>query len=404
LLEDFSQRENKSQKFVISQKLAFMRNTLVAILGILAFFLNCSPSNPLAGYYSFEDKTVFDLIDKLNKNPNDQQAAELLPQAYNAALEKRKETITTAKTNASVGDRWMEIAKEREVTLQMYNAIKASPAASKAVPEPRDPSAGIARAKENAAQEYYNQGLEDLNYNNRPYAMKAYDLFVKADKAVPGYKDVKTMMATALDKGTLKVEVMPVNYNSYGFNYWGYNNDWLQQQIVNDLNFGSYRDVKFYTDWQANQQRIPVDRVVDLNFSQINTGRVYSDNQTIKRSAQVQIGTTKSIPPQPIYETVYATVFVKRSYLQSFATLQCRIFDRLSGRNIFYDQFPGTYDWKIETATFRGDQRALTPADRAMINNSGSQYPPSRNEIADRLIRNCYNLLISRIKTGVNFQ
>ena len=114
-----------------------MRKTAIACAAIFVFLLNCSPSNPLKGYYSFEDKTVFDLIDKLNKNPNDQQSAELLPQAYNAALEKRKETISATKTNASVGDRWMEVAKEREVTLQMYNAIKASPAASKAVPDPR---------------------------------------------------------------------------------------------------------------------------------------------------------------------------------------------------------------------------------------------------------------------------
>jgi hypothetical protein len=128
--------------------------------GFLFFILGCSSSKQLSNRYSFEDKTVFDLIEKLNKNPNDKQSAELLPQAYQAALDKRRETIITEKNTGSIGDRWMEIAREREVTLQMYNAIKASPAASKAIPEPRDPTEGIRNAKEKAAEEYYNQGLE----------------------------------------------------------------------------------------------------------------------------------------------------------------------------------------------------------------------------------------------------
>jgi hypothetical protein len=55
-----------------------------------------------------------------------------------------------------------------------------------------------------------------------------------------------------------------------------------------------------------------------------------------------------------------------------------------------------------ETATSKGDSPALTAQDWQMIRTSNNR-PPSRNEIASRLIRNCYGLLISRIKSGVSF-
>jgi hypothetical protein len=378
-------------------------NIFLCAAGFLFFILGCGSSKPLSNRYSFEDKTVFDLIEKLNKNPNDKQSADLLPQAYQVALDKRRETIITEKNTGSIGDRWMEIAKEREVTLQMYNAIKASPAASKAIPEPRDPTEGIRKAKEKAAEEYYNQGIENLNYNNRQHAQAAYDNFSKANRAVPGYKDVTALMQEAQEIATIKVVVKPVNYNRYGWDYWGFQNDWLQQQMVRDLNFGSFRDVRFFTDWEASSGQIRADRVVDLDFTQLFIGQVYRDNYSINRSKKIQTGSTKSNPPQPIYATVNATVFVSRRYLESHATLECRIYDWATGRNILYDRFPDRYTWRVETATYRGDQRALEASDWALINNSGNDYPPSRNEIAERLMRNSYNLLLNRIRSGVTF-
>ncbi|MBO9562198.1 MAG: hypothetical protein J7621_05460 [Niastella sp.] len=370
---------------------------------LLLCLLACGSGNRLSNRYTFEDKTVFDLIERLNKNSQDKQAADMLPAAYEAALEKRKEIITANKNSGSLGDRWMEIAKEREVLLQMYQAIKASPAASQALPAIKDPSAAIASAKEKAATEYYNQGLSALNYNNRQYAQQAYDYFSKANNAVPGFKDVNNLLREAQEKGQIRVVVNPVRYDRYGFNYWGFSNDWLQQQMVRDLNARAFQHVRFFTDWEASGQHIRADRVVDLNFTSIFIGQLSSNNYTIQRSAQIQTGSTKSNPPKPVYTTVYATVYVSRRILQSNASLECRIYDWATGRNILYDNFPDNYVWQQERATYKGDQRALTPADRALINNRFDDRPPSRNQIADRLIRNCYNLLLNRIQSGVSF-
>lgn len=375
----------------------------LALQGLLMFLiLGCSTPNRISQYYTGDDKQVFALIERLRKNPKDKEAAGALPVMYRQAADLRRQLTTQAKTSLPPGDRYMDVADQLAVMYKLYEEIKKTPAANEVVPNPWDPTAAIARAKEKAADEYYNEGVQFLAYNNRPYAAKAYDMFSKANQAVPGYKDVARQISIAQNLATIKVVVNPVNYNNYGFGYWGFQNDYLQNQMVSDLNSSTFNNVKFYTDWNARAQHIQADRIVDLNYTTIRIGQIYSNTSTIKRSAQVQVGTDKANPPKPIYKTVYATVYVTTRVMESRATLQCRIYDWPGGNNILYDNFPGVYNWTNNTATYRGDQRALTPADWNMINSSNLP-PPSRSEIADRLIRESYNLLLSRIRSGVSF-
>ncbi len=374
------------------------------ILLLLAAFytLGCGSSNKLKKYYTPEDKTVFELLERLQKNPADKEALSLLPVAYTTALDKRKLLTKANYSTLPPGDRYATLAKEYGVMQQMYEQVVAIPAAKNAVTNLWDPSAEIIKAKNNAAKEYYNQGLKYMTYDNRQSAKSAYEYFSKANKILPGYENVKTLMAEALDRATIKVIVRAANYYNYGWDYWGFQNDWLQQQIINDLNNQSYSGIRFYSDWDANSRNIRADRIVELSFTELFVGSVYNDRQIINRSIAIQTGTTKTNPPQPIYTTVHAKVYVTKKYMQSRATLECRIYDQATGRNLLFDRFPGYDDWKVETATYTGDKRALLPSDLALINNSNT-IEPTRQQVADRLVRNCYNLLLSRIKSGVQF-
>lgn len=369
----------------------------------LFYLCSCGSANKLKKYYTVEDKTVFDLIEKLQKNSNDKDATDQLPNAYTTVLLKRQQLTEANYTYLSPGDRYVELAKEWGVMQQMYDKIYPLAAIRSQLKNLWNPAEAIQKAKLSAAGEFYNQGLEFLNYDNKQAASKAYDLFVKAEKAVPDYKDVAELKREALEKATIKVVIKPVGYSRYSWNYWGYQNDWLQQQIVNDLNAQSYRDVRFYTDWNAGTSQINPDRIVEINFTEIFVGSVFTDRRNYERSIQVETGKTKSIPPQPVYGTVTAKVYVTRKYMESRATLECRIYDWVSGNNLLYDRFPERNNWQTETATYTGDRRALTDEDWRRINSNGDDYPPSRNEIADKLMRNCYQALLSRIKSGVKF-
>jgi hypothetical protein len=370
---------------------------------LLVYLFSCGPSSHLKKYYSTEDKTVFDLVEKLKKNPNEKEALEQLPEAYTASIDKRKALTEANYNNLLPGDRDMQLAKEYAVADQMYQQIIAVPAAKKVISNLWDPSLQIQEAKNRAAKEYYNQGIEYLGYDGRENASKAYDYFVKANSAVPGYQNVTELLKEASDKATIHVIVRAANYYNQNWNYWGFHNDWLQQQIISDLNSQSFRDVRFYSDWEASSKQIRADRMVELNITELYIGQVYSERYKISRSKEIQTGSTKSDPPQPIYKTVTATVNVTKRYMQSGATLECRIYDLATGNNILYDRFPGNDDWKIETATYTGDRNALTSEDLQKISSNGNVRTPSRSEVADRLIRSCYSLLLNRIKTGVKF-
>lgn len=375
----------------------------LSLLLVALYTIGCGSTNKLKKYYTLEDKTVFELLERLQKNATDKDALQLLPGAYTTAIDKRKMLTEASYSTLPPGDRYMTLAQEYGVLQQMYEQITAIPVAKKAIAGLWDPSAEIIKAKNNAAREYYNQGLEYMTYDNRQSAKSAYEYFAKANRILPGYENVRTLMTEALDRATIKVIVRAANYYNYGWNYWGFQNDWLQQQVISDLNNQSYRDVRFYSGWDADTRKIRADRVVELNFTELFVGQVYTDRHTINRSTEVQTGSTKTNPPQPIYSTVYAKVFVTKRYMQSRATLESRIYDQATGRNLLFDRFPGYDDWKVETATYTGDKRALTSSDRALINNSSNVITPTRQQVADRLVKSCYNLLLSRIKSGVQF-
>jgi hypothetical protein len=375
------------------------------ISSVVSFLLmnSCVITEPVSARYTGEDKQVFDLIERLNKNPNDNEASKLLPDMYQQALDSKRQLNQEILSQMAPGDRYIEKAKQLEVLQQMYNSIKASPAASKVVPNPWNPYDAIQTNKNNAAKEYYSQGMNYLNYNNRAYAGKAYEMFENANRAVPGYLNVQQMMAEAKRLSTIYVIIRPVNYYNYNYSHWGFQNDFLQNQMVRDLNASSFRDTRFFTDWEARNQHVQMDKVVDLNIVDMFIGQSNTQNNTYHRSAQIQVGTTKSVPAKPVYETVSATVYVTTRLLESHAALECRIYDWVSGNNMFFDRFPGSYTWRVQTATYKGDRRALTSEDLRLISNSGTTSVPSRNEIASRLLNDCYGQLLNSIRNGVRF-
>jgi hypothetical protein len=371
---------------------------------LVGFLLACGSGGRLAKYYNAGDKQVFELLDKLKKSPGDNAALDALPQVYALATQEREKQLTQAGTVYGPGEKWVQMRKLMEVGQQMHDAIVANPAALKLIPNPADFKMDIENMRQHAAEDYYAQGLENLAYNNRQYAQLAYDAFAKANQQISGYKDVAAQMRLAQDLATIKVVVNPVNYYNQSWGYWGFENDYLQWQMINDLNARSYRNVKFYTDAQARSQFLHPDRIVDLDMTRIFISNIFTDRNTVQRSAQVPgKATTKSVNAKPVYQTVTATVTITKRYMNGNGSLQCRIYDVATNRNILYDNFPGSFNWVYQTATYKGDQRALTAADLQLINNNQPYNPPSRNAIAKEIVRQSYTQLLSRINNGVSF-
>ena len=211
---------------------------------------------------------------------------------------------------------------------------------AKLISDPWDPSSEIQRAYTNAAKHITSRHFLLLMPIPAQGLNRHMIILQRLIRLFPGIKRCKKPNGRAKSRNLVKVLVNPVNYYNNAFGYWGFQNDWMQDQLVRDLNFRAYRDVKFYTDWQLRNEGVTPDKIVDLNYTNIYIGQVYTNYNTYNRSAQVKTGETKSDPPKPIYETVTATVYVTTRYLQSNANLQCRIYDIKTDKNSMYQNFP----------------------------------------------------------------
>lgn len=80
---------------------------------------DCGSNRSLSNLYTYEDRAVFDLIDRLNKNPADREASSQLPAAYSTAINRRKKVTADLESNGQPGERFEEVAKEWNVVKQM---------------------------------------------------------------------------------------------------------------------------------------------------------------------------------------------------------------------------------------------------------------------------------------------
>jgi hypothetical protein len=382
------------------------------ILGLLTLTILFACGNKIIPnsskqFLSAEDEAVLELLMEIKKKPSDKSLLELLPSMYERAMQSRAAMEGYVLRDNPPGDRWVLWRRQLEASQSITDAILAIPQASAMIKNPVHFRDQISAARVNAAEEYYQKGVELLQSNNRQDARMALEVFQKARKEMPDYKDLTAQIRRAEELATLYVVVNPVDYYSFGWNYWGYQNDYLQYQMLRDLNNRSYRMTRFLSEQEARGMRIRPERVVDMRFARLQVNNPYTERDTYQREKQIPNPSPKTdslgrpLPSQGTI-TVRATITITRRLVEGNADLECRIYDIASGRNILYDHFPGRYNWVYETATYNGDQRALTDADLRILNNRFDRYP-TREEVGQKLINDAYAELIRRIEQGVNF-
>lgn len=379
----------------------------LCIIGLLAACGNKMVPGNVVKFLSAEDEAVLELLASIKKDPTNKSLLEMLPGTYQRAMDSRIAMKDYVMRDNPPGDRWVYWRKQLEASQSITDAVLSYPPASAVIANPVQFRNQISDARVQAAAEYYDLAMGLLAKQDRRDARTAIDYLQKAQKESPGYKDVADQLRNAKELATLYVVVNPVDYYSFGWNYWGFQNDYLQWQMLRDLNNRSYSYTRFVSEQEARTLNKKPEKVVDMRFARLMVYNPYTERNTFERQKQIEepgsvkpgIG-EKALPSKTI--TVKATVTVTKRLVKGDADLECRIFDLPTGRNILYDHFPGRYNWVFESATFTGDQRALTADDLRLINNRFDQYP-TREEVGQKLINDAYASLLSRIEQGVKF-
>ena len=126
------------------------------IYSITALILaSCSASKDYLSR-SDEDKTLYDIVKKLNKQSNDEEATKALAEVYNQAEQRHLKKIASYERSTEIS-RWDKLSNEYKILQSMYEAITSSETASRLV-TPKDYGAQIAAIKQSAAEDYYQFG------------------------------------------------------------------------------------------------------------------------------------------------------------------------------------------------------------------------------------------------------
>jgi hypothetical protein len=213
-------------------------------------------------------------------------------------------------------------------------------------------------------------------------------------------------MDQAFEQGIVNVQVNRLQDNSFFRSGWGnygmnYSNEYFQQNLVRELNNHNDRyPANFFTDWDAQRYGYVADWAIDITLRNLDIPQPITNTSSRNSSAQVQSGTDSS--GRPIYQTVYATVYVNRMSFTAYADLETNIREFRTRKNINFRNFHDDYRWEQENASYTGDSRALSTQDWQLINNAQFSAP-RKEEVLNELYRRIYPQVLAFIKRSVEW-
>ncbi|WP_126243531.1 tetratricopeptide repeat protein [Chitinophaga rhizosphaerae] len=371
--------------------LKYLRYLSVCLPAVILFACKSGEKLYNKGRYS---AAVEAFVKKLQRRPQDEASLRLLPAAYDAAKDfyegRAKQAL--ASNNPL---KWEDVKHEYRSMQALYNVIRSSPAASSVV-KPKDYSAAIAASGENAAEVRYDRGIQLLDERNKAAARQAYDEFDAALRLSPNFRDAASLKEQAYQLGLVHVVVSEIDVRS---SYFQFSADQFRDALVRNLEDRRINTfVRFYDERRVRGEKdFQPDQYMEMRFMDFVVGQTYVDRSQREVSKVIQVKGNKpdSTGKYPMVDiTVKATIFVTRKTVESSGLLDYRIIDVTNDRILRQDRLPGSFTWQNQFGTFRGDERALSDADKGLIRGRDIPPPPPQDlfleltrPIYDRLAR-----------------
>lgn len=379
------------------------RLLLNLILLTSLFFAACSGSKKFQAAVS-EDKPLFAAINELVKHPDNAKAQNDLRYFFQQTVDRHEQAVATYKTSQD-DQRWDKTLNELNALQHIYTSIQAVPGATSLV-QPKNYVAEIQAAREAAAEDYYHAGNEALALQGRENNLHAYNLFVKTNQYVNGYKDVEKLSKEAYAKMVVDVVINPIEDDNLFFRNWTntdfrYRPEEFQESLVRELGGRNANRLpaRFYTDRDARRDNIEPDWIVDVKWSNViaNTSMPYRYSRTVSRSVQ----TGKDTSGKAIYTTVYANLSITQRTITVQGDLDYRINDLEENTRVDQGMLTDQVSWTESYATYSGDSRALGAEDWAMIRRRSFDFGPSKADVMNSLMRRIYPDLRRRLEQAI---
>lgn len=355
----------------------FLRYTLIALLFITAA---CSTGNKAlqnGDYYS----AVLKSVERLRSNPDKEKAQLTLKESYPLAVNWYEQEINYL-LNSNDPFKHSKTVGHYQTLNRMCNEIRRCPGALRIIPYPKQFNSEENLAKQNAAPECYNAGMEELAKGGREDAVRAFHHFEKANIFVRNYKDVDEKMREAEYMATLKVIIdhVPVNSTKYQLSA-----EFFQDQVTQYIFHNIKRKfVRFYTPKQAELEKLEYpDQIIGMRFEDFIIGETHDTNieKEVTSADSVEVGKTKLSNGETIkvYNKVKAKLHVHKREVISKGMLSLHIIEFDNKKVLNQKQFGGQFNWFHQWGHYNGDERALTKEELNICDEEPILPPPHQD-------------------------
>ena len=371
--------------------------TFIFLLSATILF-SCKTATKLYNKGNY-DEAVALAAKKLQKNPNDAELQGLISAAYQNAVSIHESDIR-AHSNSSNEMRWEWMYNEYAALQNLYNLTKSNASIAQIV-RPVDYSSYLETYRDKATATRVERGDRFFTEGSRQAYKNAYREYQVANGLKQGDFSINNKMKDAYNLAVINVVVLSAD--NFGYQHSSYNNNYnltnINETVLNSLKYHSGNEfVHFYSDWDARSQRVNIDQVIDMRFSNFNIGRTRDDRNTRDVTKKIVIKETVYRPDSIVYEyaNVTAKITTTRRWMQSDGTLQVNIRDN-DGRWLWSDNFRGDHNWSTEFSTYTGDARALSESDKQLVNRSAGNAP-YEDEIIRHIVSEIDNNIADRIR------
>lgn len=378
--------------------------------------------------------------ESLKLKPNYQKAQELLPQIYPLAVKARLDNVNRIK-KADAPNKWDLLVPEYQALVNIYDTMSELPRLvhpKTKIPynyDPVDYRPQLQESKTGAAEYHYQLGLQKSRQSDDPDVQKeASKEFKLAMSFVENYKDAAERYVQARKKAVKRIAIVPFEDKTGDKARFGSIADILMDNVirslVQDKSAAEYMEIINRTNVESviEEQQLAVSGMVDeastvrlgqlLGAHEMLTGKILQVDVVPSRTTSVELKETANVEIQqgdPEYEPENedeeedvprkkSTKSVQCLYVKHTKTATARITasftitDVSSGTVKVQDTCVGTFEFSDTWARKKaGDDRALTPATKALITKA-EPFPPSEKQMVSTALDDLSQQFINKIK------
>jgi hypothetical protein len=373
----------------------------IALLLIFFAIISCRKTGTKAlekgNYY----EAVMQSAEKLKSDPKNSKALEVLPNAYNSAVSELLNDIDRNQ-NANLAFRHEKVLEYYNQLNRMQDAIEKCTACRRLV-SPKTFYKETEMARDLAANDRIGQAdilLETAKKTgDKLKARTAYEYFEKTMNFAPNAPDVRNKMNEALFFGSYHVVIEQAKINARMYQF---SNEYFLSKVdefaKNNRRLNKF--IRFYTPEEAKTDNLKPDHLVRLEFVDFVVGEtlIQTDRQNLTSKDSVKVGSAKIAGKDvPVYGKVNAVLTKTKKTVRSRGVLLMEMIDYQANKLIKKEEIPGEFTWINEWASYNGDERALSTADK-LLAQIKEELPPPPQTLFIEFTKPIYDQLTTKIK------